>query len=1060
MAEEQKKPEITYDEDEIASIRDLVSFFNEAPGQVNAIDDSEEEEDIPIGGSATTPAESTGEDFSFDDDFQEPVTPAPSRQADTEDSIPDASDFSFGDDVSTPAISMDDDLSLGDDFSTPPADLSAPAEDFSFGDDFSTPPADLSAPADDFSFGDDFSTPPDDVSAPAEDLSFGDDFSTPPDDVSAPAEDFSFGDDFSNPPADVSAPAEDSSFGDDFSTPPDDLSAPADVSAGGSFSEPAFPEPLSLDDVNPDVVLKGAAPSIQDEFAELHKEYAGGSGSIFSDAEIQTFRTNAKRYSLPFRKALVDLLLRPDIMPGIREEIMRRVISGSGELALSEYIESETGEKISRELKGGPSKVIVTRPEYTDSGLARQQKILKLIRLGSIAALAVIIISAAAWLGVIKPMRYNNFIESGRNLILHATPDSKQKPEELFEKAVRLYPHKPDAFLRFADAYRKKGMYREAFVKLYGDIGLLSSPLRFQSREFTSADEIWNSFEKVPVAAYGPKNNILLLNGTAFSLKSKGAYLITHLDKKKNDGRVLMALAAFHSNHSRRFHDSPYRNNRLGIDYYQRILNFKTEFPFGKKARYLNDSVMGIGEIYFNQNNYTKALEYYERVVLANPRNPGGQSGILRSLIRISKTNNDPKLVIQTHSVIKHTLDMENSLPMHVMAELAAFYIDLPDENTLRIKYNLSPEDKVNSTQLRRRALELLTKIREKKETDAFGNVKNGKTYAEAYYQLGRYYRHVEKNHIMALKQFEYAFTYDKRHFMALNDRAELLLEINDYQGAAEHLKLAAPLISAEALSVLGDSPEDESLLRANRAKIPFNAGKAIFLNAVDSLGPTDDWIRMLETSRYSTPEQSGELAFLAALDQAEAHWAAADAMGTTDESLKAEMNYSRGWAAYARGDYRQALQFLESMPMEMQQKNPHIELARSNSWYRMALSDPANREKYLENALGILGYLESYYAEKAAALSDKSLGKPENMRLFSQLAIVHNNEGAMLELLGDEAESLAHYWKAVDFTNRINRENEISLVNMKLHFKRENLDEKERYPLIMDFFPPLLADS
>ena len=60
-------------------------------------------------------------------------------------------------------------------------------------------------------------------------------------------------------------------------------------------------------------------------------------------------------------------------------------------------------------------------------------------------------------------------------------------------------------------------------------------------------------------------------------------------------------------------------------------------------------------------------------------------------------------------------------------------------------------------------------------------------------------------------------------------------------------------------------------------------------------------------------------------------------------------------------------------------------------------------------------------------------------------------------ELLDDEQKSLMHYWKSVENSKRIGKENEIANLNIRLSFKRKALTDGENVPVIMDFVPPLV---
>jgi tetratricopeptide (TPR) repeat protein len=187
---------------------------------------------------------------------------------------------------------------------------------------------------------------------------------------------------------------------------------------------------------------------------------------------------------------------------------------------------------------------------------------------------------------------------------------------------------------------------------------------------------------------------------------------------------------------------------------------------------------------------------------------------------------------------------------MYIRARLAAFYVDLPAENELRVKYNISPSNMLTGQQLKTRADDLLNSIFTSSETDSFGVKHDGSKFAEGYYQRARSYAK-DKNQVrMALKQFEYAYHYDPRHFMALNDRAEILMSLSDYSGALELLKLAKQQSTPEKLRA-GRNEQDETLSEAPVGIIAFNTGKSMYLDAMRDLSNSAYRFRLKEVQKY-----------------------------------------------------------------------------------------------------------------------------------------------------------------------------------------------------------------
>jgi tetratricopeptide (TPR) repeat protein len=480
---------------------------------------------------------------------------------------------------------------------------------------------------------------------------------------------------------------------------------------------------------------------------------------------------------------------------------------------------------------------------------------------------------------------------------------------------------------------------------------------------------------------------------------------------------------------------------------------------------FVSRAILGIGDVYYHNADYNKAHDYFEKIVRKNPNDVNGQTGMLKTLVKMYESSNyqisdDPRLIIQQHSLIKHTYKIEKKLPLYILAKLARFYIDLPDKDDLRINYNTSPVDRVNNKALKSRAEELLNIIYNKTEKDIFGNKMSGKTFAEGYYQRGRYYRYVVKEYRMAMTQFEYAYKYDPDHFMALNDRAEILMELNDYDGAKKHLEIAEEKLADDLINRLGDRPEDETLLEADRGIVSFNLAKALYLSKVQNLDESHDWYRIQETDKFESADEYGKEALIGMLDMVDMYMDKAEIQGLRNESARTELAYYRGWINYIKNDYARALYFWQTVTPSWDKKIPNLELAKSYALYYLGTKNPSERKRFMETSLSHLYYLQSKYAPLAEKIvRPKETNKSHDI-IFSKMAIIENNMGAIFEMSGQEDEALKHYQKSIHFSKKINKENEIATLNMRLAFKRKNLDVHEKIPLIMDFISPYLNEN
>jgi tetratricopeptide (TPR) repeat protein len=843
-------------------------------------------------------------------------------------------------------------------------------------------------------------------------------------------------------------PAEPSNEGEDFYSGLDDLPPAPDLSS-----------------LNPGLTSISAIKVSPEERSAVVNIDPGDIEPL-SNQELQKLRQIMREYSPGLRQSIISSILDDKLFPEETEQLLKKVLKEEDEASVKEFLERLLGEYVSDDSETLKTKMIASRPEYTTEGMERQAKLLKLTRFGSIAAISLLFLSTMLYQVALKPIFYRNLIKEGKDILLQSAPqiEAVEEAEILFQRALEYYPYRNYAFLQYADAYKSKGMYGAAFKKLFADIEPAARliPASFDSNDFTH-ENFWKSLKRVPVVRISEEDqNIIHVNNTSWLLHKPGAYLIDSLYKKELEAETLIALGKFHSNHVRRFRNSPYRNNELGIDYLERILTFDTKTPSFQKEALINRAILSIGDIYYYQRDFYQALDYYEKIIQKDPTVPDAQAGVVKTLLRIFAETDDPRLVLQQHSIIKHQLSIEEKMPLYLLAQLAAFYIDLPDADDLRIRFNVLPEDAVNGRALKDRASELLDLIFSTTQEDEYGNVIVGPEFAEGYYQRGRFYRNTAGMMQMAMKQMEYAYKYNPKHFLALNDRAEMLIDLEDYNGAIEHLRAANEMVQPARLAELGDQPEDETLLEADHGVIPFNLGKAMYLSLIKGLGNYEPWTRINETDRFRSNEGSGIQSFQSMLDNVEIYFDQAKKLGLKNDMLRVELFYFSGWSKYVKGDFRSALADWEQIPIYLQKRYKNLNLAKSHALYKLStFREGSDRNKYLKASLGYLNIMRDHYARARNRIGVPDFQNRKHVELYMRSSILENNMGAIFEMLGDEDNSQQHYWKSIDFSKQVKRENEAANLNLKLSFRRSGLEASEQFPVIMDFISPnLQTDS
>lgn len=854
------------------------------------------------------------------------------------------------------------------------------------------------------------------------------------------------------------APTDDMGLGAETATPDlgDFTTAPASQDDAFNFDAAA----PSLDDLSPEVALGDSGSSLSSDLSSLAEEQ---SASV-DPATLRRVRETLRAFPAALRRRLSQALLDENMKPADSAELMRLLAEGATANEISAWLDARNIAEIPEEeaAEKEPPRIIMARPEYTDEALARQERIIKLTRWGAIAAFVAISLVGGLYFSILKPMFYRQAVAKGRDMILKSGSAAISDAEKQFEKALGYYSNDTYAYLQYAEAYRYKGLYAEAFAKLFAELKLPPNlpAVKAGEREVRSSAELFGALKRVPVVAYAG-DGWLSVNGTQLALGKKGAYVISHLDNKRDEAQVLLALGSFHGNPSRRFAREPYKNNYLAADYYRRVLMANPATPAFKREEMLDRAVMGLGDLFYHEKDYDRALDYYKKIIDKEPLSVAGHAGIFKALLKLHQLNGDPRMVIQHHTSVRNK-KLEHKLPMYLKARLAAFYIDLPAANELRVRYNIPPGNLLTGEQLKTRADDLLNSIFNSTETDIFGQKIEGTRFAEGYYQRARSFAK-DKNQIrMALKQFEYAFHYDPRHFMALNDRAELLMAMNDFSGAMELLRLAKNLSTPDKLAELGENEQDETLAEAPVGLISFNMGKAMYLDAIRDLSDSATWFRLKEVQKYRSQTDQGMAALLARLDRIEVEFNEARERGIAGTKAESELLYFSGWTKYVRNDHRGALADWEKIDVDKAASLPNLSLAQSHCYYRLAIEEPspAKREKYLDSALGLLFYSHDRFSAKINSISHIDVGNDKHARLVSNLAIIENNIGAIYELLDDEQKSLMHYWKSIENSKRIGKENEIANLNIRLSFKRKGLGENEQYPVIMDYVPALFTDE
>ena len=1061
--------EVTYTLEELESVKEFTKFFDRAPGQVDvsSLPKLDQQDSSP-----DTPAEAL--DSEGGEEGTPPTPPAAGDELADLGDIPELGDAppTSGDEP----VDLGDIPELGDAPPTPPAagdELADLGDIPELGDTPPTPPAagdELADLGDIPELGDAPPTPPaagDELADLGDIPELGDTPPTPPaagDELADLGDIPELGD---APPTSRDELADLGDIPELSDAPP--MSGDEPPTGDGEGLSPPRLEDLSLSEVVFSTDSSDSSQKDDESYvppAITPSQALSKDEAYFSDDEIKDIRKKLKAHPLQIRKLSINTIvedkLPADDIRSLIDMLLQEKPAKQVQKFLEEKLHVDLGDIAKTETSR--ARVVVSKAHYSVERLEKTARNVKRLKYISLIGFLLIVAGFTLYQTVVKPSLYRGLIKDAQEWILSEkpkapSPASIDQAEKLFSEAANFYPQDAYGYLQLANSYQQIGLYQNAFEKLFGKVSL-GQTTRLYGENIDDSKKYWKKTRSVPIVRYSNGGfGQLKIDRSLWNLEKKGAYLISHLDKKENDAGVLMALGRFHSNPVKRFKDSPYRNNLLGINYFRRILTFEVKTPFLREDETMAMALGGIGDIYYQQKDHYKSNEYFEKIITNQPGSVIGHAGIIKNLLKLYSKQKDPRLVIDYHNKIKHDAQVEEKLPLHILSALAAFYIDLPEEGELRVSYNISPKESANEQTLKNRSIDLLNILYRSERKDEYGNINEGRYFAEGYYQRGRYFRNILNQPRAAMEQFEYAYQYNPGHFLSLNERAEILIDVSDYDSAMKNLQIAIQQLTPEKLQLLGDSPEDETLMDADIAKIYFNYGKSIYLSIIQDMGDTSSWQRIQETEKYNIDLDFGAEALVRELDKAEVYFRQADQIGISSEGTRTELNYFQGWSAYTKGNPQKALFHWNSIASEQELRYRNLELAKSHALYKLGVRQKLEKAKSLQAALGYLLFLQDHYEKRADDILKPSSGNKAHVKLFTRLAIIENNLGAIYELLEDEARATEHYWKSVDYSQRVSRENEIARYNLKLSFKRAGLADRESIPVIMDYIPPRLSE-
>ncbi|HMV42273.1 MAG TPA: tetratricopeptide repeat protein, partial [Leptospiraceae bacterium] len=714
--------------------------------------------------------------------------------------------------------------------------------------------------------------------------------------------------------------------------------------------------------------------------------------------------------------------------------------------------------------------VISTKPIYTKEGELRRRELIKRTVLIAAASILGVIGLISTYKYVIRPFQAARHYKEGIEYIKKAglAKDKTERTQALldaktsFSKGEKIEPNNLEYLNKYGMAYNKIGEYDQAFEKLFGvvepDFGAEKNG---ESESWTKRLEVpyiqlsskttWDN-DKLPLGGRKevPDNELMVLvsgspkKQVERKIRRAGAYIVARLEKNIHDNQTYINLGKFHSNIANLFNKPAitatrnYKNDNLAVNY------FKEVFTDGEDENNV-EATAGLAKVYYNQKNFAKSVFYYNKIVEKFPSNAIGHGGLLSNYIEMWKGDQNPQFVLNHHRQVRNSLNIEDDLSLFVLAKLASFYIDL-DASEVRIKYNINPEDQVTNMDLEDNVEHLLNLAFFKTEKGEDGEDVKGDEFAEGYYQRGRFLINKGES-IRALKQFEFAASYDPAHYLAVMEMAEHYMRVNNYSESIDLLQNAKKRYEAYK-DLYGNREEDETLLNGDPGRIFFDEGKIVFMES--SLISKDGKISEFPDRKVYPDKSLSQLSEEESnrrrnLNNAMQKFDIALKLNLKDSKLKRELYYYKGWIEYMRSDYEAALNEWSNLSEEDTYRNSNVMIGRANAFYNL---------DQLNASLGNYIKLKEDFEEKESLIARPTPDESAHQEIYNILIAVYNNIGAVYERKGNSAQALKHYWKAIEIARKIGLTTEIANYNKDMVFKAK---PGGALPLLDDWLSPTI---
>lgn len=407
-------------------------------------------------------------------------------------------------------------------------------------------------------------------------------------------------------------------------------------------------------------------------------------------------------------------------------------------------------------------------------------------------------------------------------------------------------------------------------------------------------------------------------------------------------------------------------------------------------------ALVGIGNAYFYQGQYLNAKKYYEDILRVDPDSVVGYSGLLNLYIE----RDSFPLTATIHAELREK-DMLPELPSPLLSKLAGYYLDkrAKGDSNVRIDYGVTTPRLIDGSDNTDPAImEVLLALNER-EPD----------YPQLHIQFARF--HLAKQNLLEMERYlDKALSLEPKYFSALHLKGEYHYQTKEPVKAYRYLK--------EALENYGDQPEftqDEFYRETeNPGRTNMYLGNIFyyFFDKVKSReGALDDEIADNEIEKMENYSFAQKFY--------------TDALNYNFSSP--ELYYNMGRIHYLKGEYTLALNLWLHLYDDFV-KSPELMLSLGNAFYNSGNgSGPGNYEAAKGEYLKLISVME-YEADKIRTVD---LSRASHVKLFQTLSSAYNNLGAVYQNTGEYGKRDLAYWKAIDYAQKMNQENEYARVNL-----------------------------